>query len=365
MRLTYVIPTLGIGGAERALILLAEEFASWGWKVDVITFSAASEDFYTLSQAVARHGLDTSRELGGNFVQRNKKRISLLKPLIASLKPDAVIAYMPMPSILTTLACRSLGVPVICMEQIDPRQSADNFAIKRLRRLVYPKAQAVVLPAEQVRPWAEAFLPKEMIHVIPNPVRTFAGNEPVRLPPPRKRLLAMGRMTSQKGFDLLLEAFSSLAPEFPDWTLTILGDGEDREKLEAQAKKLMLEDRIQMPGSVKEPEPILRGSDLYVLPSRFEGFPLALLEAMGCGLPCVAFDCPTGPGEIIDHGRTGLLVPSGDVDALAKALKSMMASPEKRAKLAAAAPEVYSDYNARSICERWKDLLEAKGLLND
>ena len=363
MKLVYVIPSLGAGGAERALVLLAEEFASWGWQVEVISFSAVSEDFYTLSPGIRRHGLDVSRNRVGNFLVRSRKRISLLKPLIAKLKPDVVVAYTPVPSILTLLACRGTDLPVICMEQIDPRPAPLSFVMERLRFALYPKATAIVLPAERVRPWAATFIPLENTFVIPNPARVLADCVPERLPGSRKRLLTVGRLTAQKGFDMLLMAFSRLAPQFPDWTLTIVGEGEDRDKLVAQARELKISDQVEMLGRLKEPDAVFRGSDLYVLSSRYEGFPLSLLEAMGCGLPCVAFDCPTGPSEIIEHESTGLLVPNSDVQALTDALARMMSSPETRASFGLAATGVYRRYGTTQISKLWLDLFVKLGLV--
>src|SRR5262249_38216695 len=130
-------------------------------------------------------------------------------------------------------------------------------------------------------------------------------------------IMAMGRLVHQKGFDLLLKAFSMVAAKHPEWSLAVLGEGPLRADLEAQTEELQLAGRVRWAGRIEDPFPTLCTADLFAFPSRFEGFGLALAEAMACGLPVVSFDCPEGPGEIIRHGVDGVLVPPEDVDALA------------------------------------------------
>ena len=121
-------------------------------------------------------------------------------------------------------------------------------------------------------------------------------------------LVGAGRLVKQKGFDLLLPSFASLAERFPAWGLLILGEGPDRPSLERQAAALRIADRVLMPGVVKKLHAILQHCDIFVLSSRFEGQPLALMEAMLCGLPVVSYDCPSGPAAIVRPGVDGLLV---------------------------------------------------------
>src|SRR3546814_16985490 len=124
-------------------------------------------------------------------------------------------------------------------------------------------------------------------------------------------MAAVGRLVSQKGFDRLLDAFSRIATDHPDWTLVIWGEGPDRAALEEQRRRLGLDGRVEMPGVSKQPGGWIEQSDLFILSSRFEGWGLVLGEAMAAGLTVISFDCEWGPAEMIEQEKSGILVPIG------------------------------------------------------
>lgn len=171
-----------------------------------------------------------------------------------------------------------------------------------------------------------------------------------------KRLVAAGRLTSQKGFDLLLESFAILHAKHPDWTLTIFGAGPWRQRLTAQRETLGLTCAVDLPGVSRNLDRELAAASIYVLSSRFEGLPMVLLEAMSTGLPVVAFDCPTGPAEVIEHGVTGLLVPPKDVSGLATALTELIEDPDRRRAMGAAAFESSRRYFMPAVLDSWERL---------
>jgi glycosyltransferase involved in cell wall biosynthesis len=196
--------------------------------------------------------------------------------------------------------------------------------------------------------------------VIPNPVLAFKEGT-ARLPLKNaegRTMVAMGRLVEQKGFDLLLDAFGQLSARYPGWSLVIMGEGPLRGELEARARALHLEHQVQFTGEVPEPFPVLRAADLFVLSSRFEGFPNALCEAMACGVAVVSFNCPSGPAEIIRHGVDGILVPPGDVSALVAVLDDLMKDQHERDRLASRAPEVVERFSCDKVLLLWEQLFE-------
>lgn len=175
----------------------------------------------------------------------------------------------------------------------------------------------------------------------------------------QKRIVGLGRLAWQKGFDLLIEAFSQIAAAHPEWTLIIYGEGERRNALESLVRTKSLESRVFLPGAVQQVPAVLSEASVFVLSSRYEGFPNALCEAMACGLPVISFDCPSGPNEIIRHNIDGILVKAGDIEALAKALDTLIRDNNLRRSLAVRATEITKRFEVKKIMNMWEELLRS------
>jgi glycosyltransferase involved in cell wall biosynthesis len=217
----------------------------------------------------------------------------------------------------------------------------------------------VVIQTEQLRPWTRQWLAAERVKVIPNPVApTVSGtmNLADLFQHSEKVIVAMGRLDACKGFDLLIDAFSMAAPTRDNWALLILGGGEERESLARQVDALGLSGKVLLPGEVANPAGLLRQCEIFVLSSRYEGFPNALCEAMASGLPPISFDCKYGPSEIITDGENGILVPSGDVKALSAALMKMMDDPSLRERIRKNARGILEKYGFSAIMDEWDAL---------
>ncbi len=355
MRLTLVISSLGVGGAERVMSLMANYWAAKGWEIDILTFDDELP-FYPLDEGVNHIGLgirqNSSNVLMGAW--NNFQRIQALQGAIASLKPEVVISFIDSANVLTLLATRSLNLKVIVSERVDPTLHSLGVIWDSLRRWTYPFAAKIVVQTQgAVNYFSEQLqLPS---YIIPNPVvAPKVENAPIKN---RRVILAMGRFTAQKGFDLLIKAFAKLKNQYPNWTLIIVGDGELRPELEALRDKLKLTEKVEFPGAVKSPQALFNSADLFVLSSRFEGFPNALCEAMACGLPVIATDCPSGPREIIRDGIDGILVQRENVAALSAAMAALMADEQKRHDLSIRATEVVERFNIEKIMLLWEELL--------
>jgi glycosyltransferase involved in cell wall biosynthesis len=181
-------------------------------------------------------------------------------------------------------------------------------------------------------------------------------------PPPARdgrTVLAAGRLTRQKGFDLLIPAFGRLTAAHPDWRLMICGGGPLRTQLQEQVEAEGLTGVIELTGPVDDLGDRMATAALYVLSSRYEGFPLVLLEAMSAGMPVVSTDCPTGPAELIEDGRNGVLVAPHDIAALAAGMRTMIEDAQLRERSGAAAAETVRAYSLERIGARWDELLQA------
>jgi glycosyltransferase involved in cell wall biosynthesis len=173
-----------------------------------------------------------------------------------------------------------------------------------------------------------------------------------------KVLVAAGRLVAQKGFDMLLDAFALVAAKHPDWALWIFGGGDQRDALAAQVDRLGLQGRAHLKRTTRRLDRQMAAASIYVLSSRSEGYPMVLLEAMTAGLPAVAFDCPTGPAEMLSHGTSGLLVPPGDVPALAAGICELIEDEDKRRAMGAAALEASRRYSIMAVRPLWERLFE-------
>lgn len=371
MRIMLVISSLRRGGAERVMSTMANHWAECGHQVSLVTIEPKHEDSYFLRPGIARISLNlahTSRNPGHGF-WNNLRRIWNLRMAAHRLRPDVVVSFVTHTNLLMLMALLGTGLPAIVSERIDPAQLNLGMVRETMRNLLYPRADAIVAQTRRVQEGMRRGLSHAKFTVIPNPVPEAdpdeqeihaSLHESVHLPADAKVIAAMGRLDPQKGFDLLMDAFSKLSLQHPAWHLVIFGEGSARPVLEAHIGRLGLGTRVHLPGLVRTARRYLAEADLFVLPSRFEGFPNVLLEAMACGLPVVSFDCPSGPGEIIRDGHDGLLVKAGDVGALAAAMSALMESPERREEMGRNARQVLERFSMDRIMALWDQLLADK-----
>ena len=359
MNVVFVISSLAAGGAQKVVSLLANHWAKTGSLVTILVFSGPGEvPFFPLDPYVRYIPLGLHRE-SSNHVEgawNNIRRILCLRDTVRDLAPKVVIAFMDQENVLTTLATRGLKVPVIVSVRVDPLLSPMGTIWRLLRDQVYPLTDRIVVPTHRI---GAAFSPKiqQKVIVIPNPIFLPPAVTCPRQSGPIYTMIAIGRLTSQKGFDLLMRAFARLTERYPDWRLTILGEGPLRAELERLRVELGLTEAVNLPGEVKSVDKYLVQADLFVLSSRYEGFPNALCEAMARGLAVVAADCRTGPREVIEHDVNGLLATAGDVDCLVDCMDRLMANEAERKRLGANASQIVEQFHPQRIIGMWDSLL--------
>lgn len=244
------------------------------------------------------------------------------------------------------------GCATIGLEQMHLRHHGPT--LRRAMRRWYQSLDAfVVLTGEDAARYDRHLRGRVPIARIPNTVHEMGGPE---VDPASKTILAAGRLRRQKGFDMLIEAYAPVAAAHPDWHLRICGEGRLRGLYEGMIEELGLGDAVSLPGPTDDMGATMAQASMFVLSSRFEGFPLILLEAMSKGLAVVSFDCPTGPADIVDDHRNGLLVPAKDVEALTRGMLEMIEDSELRRRCSEAAVETGRNYMMEAVGPRWDEL---------
>lgn len=367
MKVLIFIYSIGSGGAERVTANLANYWADKGWDITVVTVARRSLDFYALRPAVKRITLDLESD-SSNFLSRlwqNLRRITALRQMLSQVRPDIALGMMTTANMYLALA--ALGLPKlrsIGAERTNPSQQQLGYMWETLRCYTYGLLNSVTVLTNESADWIKHNTHARRIAVIPNAVFfPLSIEEPQLTPtvicrPGRQILIAVGRLEMVKGYDWLIEAFSNLSDKHRNWDLVIIGEGHLRETIERQIQKLGLENRIFIPGRVGNVGEWYEAADLYVISSRYEGFPNTLVEAMAYGLSAVSLDCDTGPRDIIRHEVDGLLVPPGDVASLNMALDRLMNDPMERQRFALKAVEVRTRFSIEKIMDRWESLFE-------
>jgi len=355
MRLAFLLSDLGLGGAQRVASLLAGEFASQGHEVAIITLNAGPA-LFPLPQQVQRIALGQTGDTCGLWakITANLGRLAAVRRALREFRPDGVIAFITPVNVMALLAGLGCGWLTVVSERSDPKAQPWPLPWRLLRRLCYPLAAAVVMQTAK----AAAALPcYRRKLVIANPViaPAFDGTAASL---PRPCLLAAGRLSWEKGFDLLLAAFAKLRDRHPSWTLAIAGEGEERAALEAQISALALQERVSLLGFRSDMGALLAAAEIFVLPSRFEGFPNALCEAMAAGKAVVAADCPSGPADLIRHNENGLLTQAEDVETLACALDRLMTDVGLRYHLGEQAKGLSQQFSLAATADQWLTLIQ-------
>ena len=353
MKICFIIHDVTArAGTERAQINLANALTARGESISI--WSCYSRNLST--------GFRLSSGVKVSYGRRNPLPWFLDYPWLMCAFALFVIRHRPQWIVCTDtnrlivalLAAIVPGVRLAVWEHFALSHSITKVRGKLARWLSAVLASRIVTLTERdAKLYAQIFAPFGTITSIPNIVIRPATEYAVR----RQEILAMGRLTPQKGFDLLLEAWSIALKRLPDWSLRIVGDGPMRDQLVRQASTLGIETRVIFAPFSDDPFSLFSQCGIFVLSSRFEGLALVLIEAMMCGAPCISFDCPNGPREIIRNGVNGVLVPAERLDALADAMVKLGQDPVLRQRLGNAARFVFKNFSEPLVAARWHEVL--------
>lgn len=332
-RIAIFLPGLYDGGAQRVMLNLAGGLTSQGFDVDIVLAQAEGPYLSEVPSSV-------------RIVELNKRHYSAqrtlsgIPALVRYLRNEQLIAMLSglnYVNVVAVWAKKLSGIPLrlIISEHNTFSSERTHFSryyrwmLETFMKSAYPRADGIIAVSEGVaEDLAQVFkIPREKINVIYNPIITpviqAKKDEPLDDPwfgsnqPPV--ILAIGRLTRQKGFDILIRAFAQVRKQRPAHLL-ILGEGEERKSLMDLSRELGVDQDIRMPGFVINPYPYMAKASMFVLSSRWEGLPTVLVEALYCGSPLIATDCPSGPREILKNGLYGKLVPVDNVEALEEAI---------------------------------------------
>lgn len=426
-RLVLILPHLGMGGAQRVAVTLANHLAQQGVDVHVITTQAHKEDFYELSSAVKRKVLTktrsrtaaTSQDVGSEALRARQRqrlfdwmprgrdyptalgifrglvhlarrsyvtlidlprvalvfsngrllgrrpnmylgllrtaywRVAALRELLKEMEPDVVVSFLGQTNILTIAAASDLQARLVVSERNDPIRQELAKPWQSLRPILYPLADIVTANSHGALEEMQRYCSAAKLAYLPNPVVVPNRNNARRT----NAILFLARLVHQKGPDLLIDAFAEFVRENPKWRLQIAGDGPMRRELTERVHDYGIQNNVIFHGMVKDPIPLLLRSRIFVLPSRFEGTPNSLLEAMSSRLACIVTDASPGPLKLVEHGLSGLVVPNEDASGLAAAMQLLARDAKLRGTLVRGAWERVKEFQLENVVEDWTRLL--------
>lgn len=374
--IALVANDLSGAGAQRVLIHLADSWSRRGHDVSIITTHKSSdallpppsvrrvyidgwtEDTHRATYAIAKeryeNTLDWSRI--DDYLLENpqfRRCVASLRAELVKCSADLVISFAGSANMTAILACAPLqGVRVVVREGNDPRRFSTTHIYNALRRYVSERADCVVCNTKSACRFILSNVPTANVVYIPNPVATFDADA---LPWVHPTILTVGRLAAQKDHMSLLSAFAGAS--LGSWRLAIVGAGDLENQLRSAAHQLGISGSVDWYGFVRNPFPYYKSSQIFVLPSRFEGMPNALLEAMSFSLPCIVTDGSEGILEVVDDGETGLVVPAGNVAELTRALLLLAEDAGLRSRLGANARRSVGRYALENVVSIWDDAL--------
>ena len=378
MKLVFCTPQIiGSGGVERVLAQRLNYFVEkFGYDVTVITtennsiiYENKPPFFYFNSKIkIIDLRINYIDVLSCSFI-KNKIKINLLKSnhlkrlntIVNEIKPDILISLGDVDRNITyksNYKCKKILEHHVSKKCFTGELTKNNFLDKlkikyreyREKSYITKYDKFLVLTEEDKKAWGD-----NRIKVINNPL-PFDSKEISTCK--NKKIISVGRLEKEKGFDILIDVWKKVNEKHPDWILEIYGEGSLRKKLQEKIDLLNLEDSLILKGNEKNIQSKYLENSIYVMSSRYEGFGMVLIEAMSCGLPLISFDCPYGPKDIIKDGENGFLVEFGNIEEMAEKINYLIENEDKRIKMGKKSKELSYNYSEEKIMNQWKELFK-------
>ena len=404
--LWFVLPHLGAGGAQKVALIAARHFAAQGLKVKLVTLIPGHPVAHALPDGIpllelgvpthrswwARAGRFTLAQLDklirwlfqlqlrwfsawfqgrvdpgarglamqlfrGGAEATAGFRVRQLRRQFRRQRPHRVLALLTRTNITCCCAAWDLPIHLVVSERNDPSLQLLPEVWQRLRPLAYRRAEVVTANTTGVLSALDSMGTWKRLALLPNPLPAAPAPALSTGPFNATGFITVARLVPQKGLDVLIAALPRLRGAAAVWPVTLVGDGPERETLQQQAQDLGVSDRLRCLGFRSDPERFLAEAAVFVLPSRFEGMPNALLEAMAAGLAVIVTDASPGPLEVVEPGVSGLVVPSDDPVALAEAMQGLAADPERCRQMGAAARQRIAALDWPQLEPLWRSIL--------
>ena len=403
-RIAFYIGDLAKGGAEHVLRNLAEYFYSQGVETYVVT-KTEDEDEYELSEGITRIIADITPEEEKGRIYNLFARIRKLRRIWKDIRPDIIVSFIRKNNLMALASSKGLKIPVVVSVRSDPAREFGSEGFRRLSFALFKRAAGIVVLTNEAKEYFPEKLQRKTV-VMPNAIDrrfvdvlegkknwygigeddlTDAKDEDIVAMMYAKRrheVITVGRIDDNKNQRMLVDAFVMIADKHPDWTLQIYGDGEGRMELveyvigldkkqaevgnyrpgsrDENGNYTNISDRIVFHGVTDNVANVMAGRAIFVLPSKMEGMPNALIEAMVMGMACISTDCPCGgPAELIKDGVNGLLVQVTDVSTMADDLDNLMSDDELRMMLGTQASLLIDDVHPDKVCKKWEEYLNS------
>ena len=312
------------GGTERVTTLIANALAQKDFQVSILSLADGKQPFFELVPSIKTYSLYPEKI---SFKKNFLGAVWRIRQFVTQHQIDTLVVVDSISCIFTVPALIGLNIKHICWEHfnfnvnlgVKYRDIGRKWAAKCCDKIV-------VLTNRDKELWLEGIKENNInskLVTIPNP-NPYENTNIDRYSTREKVIVAAGRLTEQKGFDLLIKAWAKISHHHDEWVLKIIGSGEDKESLELLAKNENVDSSVELIPATKNIKIFYKQASIFCLSSRYEGFGMVILEAQAFGLPVVSFECDCGPSDLIQHGKNGYLVPSEDIDALSKSLSKMM-----------------------------------------
>lgn len=342
------------GGTERVGSMLANGLSEAGYNIVLASISCGDKTFFPLNKEIKVVSLFNKK---GRTLYRSLSIVYKIRKLLKEECIDTLIVVETMLALFTLPAISGLPIKHICWEHFNFNTDLGKKGRSIARQWAARYCDSVVTLTERDKQyWLQGTHHKSQITTIANPcpfpIKKYVKEENTKV------VLAVGRLTYQKGFDMLLEAWVQVNLSMPDWTLIIVGEGEDKVKLTSFIKRNKLNDSVELVGNTNNMSGYYEKAEIFCLSSRFEGFGMVLIEALAFGLPIVSFDCEVGPAEILE-GTGSILVRQNDTELLASSLVNLMKDSEQRKAISLKSIEKAEVYQPENIIAQWINLIDS------